>query len=155
MMTFFTKSMLAQVLPSGTAVWEVVIAAGVLASIVGNIAQWNMSRRKRENVLIKPQPFIVQASDDPVSKSECLGRHQQSSDQISGLSDQVRELRLLRVQDAKDSGASREKMYIAIKDVRVEVMNIHEETRKEMTRGFADIERALGRLEGKINAHDS
>ena len=83
-----------------------------------------------------PQPLEIRPAAELVNEKDCLERRNSSTLQVSTFAAQVSELRLLRVQDAKDSSASRDKMYIAIKDVRTEVTNIHEATRREMARGF-------------------
>jgi hypothetical protein len=141
--TFFLQAM-----PSATSFgfwWSV---AGNVALVITLIA---MFARKKEARVISPQPLIIEQASRGVTERECLSRHDQSSVQIGALSMQLSEIRTLRVQDSKDSGAAREKLYAAIKDVRLEVTSMHEASRREMSVGFQDIERALGRLEGKIN----
>ena len=145
---------LAQAVPSPTASEFMTFLACValiafLANLILSIkSKWGGARSQTN---ITNEPLMVQESVRPVNERDCLSRHDQSTHQIKTLSAHLEELRRLRIADAKDASLSREKLYAAIKDVRLEVTTIHESSRKEMTKGFQDIERALGRLEGKIN----
>lgn len=138
----------AQAVPSATSLGFWISLFANLALIVSVIV---MITRKKETRTIKPQPLMIQHADQPVSESDCIARHSESTRQISHMENQLTELRTLRVQDTRDSSESRTKMYNALRDLRLELTDKQDKIRDQMAKGLQDIERTLGRLEGKIN----
>ena len=108
-------------------------------------------RGTRSQTNITNEPLMVQESVRPVNERDCLSRHDQSTHQIKLLSSHIEDLRRLRTQDAKDSLLFRETIFGAIEDVRREGTSNHQRTQESMSKGFQDLERAIGRVEGKIN----
>jgi len=117
-------------------------AAFVLMLINQGLKVKNSIFPSRSEHEVYPQPLSVKESHALVTEKQCHDRH-------ITIEDQIRDLRSLRMDDVKTAGASREKMYQAMKEVRSELSEAHDRLRNTMAKGFADIERSIGRLEGK------
>jgi len=96
----------------------------------------------RNQTDIYPQPLSVRESHDYVTEKDCHNMHASTEAQI-------KELRAIRIDDIKLAAASREKMYGAIEKVRIELSASNETMKRDIAKGFQDVERAIGQLEGK------
>lgn len=121
-------------------------AAGV-ASIIGVFL-----KKKRQ---IEPQPLEVRAAAEFVTRDFCARQHEEWGRRQEELGVRVERLREVMSEDKTsfEANASRRSagIYQKIDEVRKELTEANEETRKQMVRGFQDLERAIGRLEGKLD----
>lgn len=97
-------------------------ALGGASAVVGILRGFGRQRRE-----IGPQPLEVKAAMEWASAKECVTRHGEVSRRLSQHDDQIREL---------------------WNEMRKENQNI----RDAMGKWFTDTERALGRIEGKLNS---
>jgi hypothetical protein len=115
--------------------WLVVIAGVIIASA------WYLKNMQRPDGSITPQPLVVKHAEDLAHKEELIELKKSTEDKLDSMRD--------------ESKLDRSKLYEKVDEVRKELTNMHEDTRDEMNRGFKDLERAIGRLEGKIsNGHN-
>jgi hypothetical protein len=109
--------------PEGLAVWLGCLAFIVMLANQGLRLKDRVFGRKPDEIY--PQPLEVREAHAVVRERDCMARHESVTDAIS-------EMRAQRIQDAKDAGAGREKMYNAVKDVRMELSEHVEDVRREL-----------------------
>lgn len=103
--------------PGTNEIWIVIGAIALVMSILGNLAQINVARRKRERVTLD-QPLDVRLIKEFVKAEECLARHAESTSKISAVQLEVHDLRKERTEDARAAAMSRKGMYDQINQVR-------------------------------------
>lgn len=103
----------------------VILFAGLLVGSGAAVSIYaSLARRRR---IIEPQPLQVAEMPAPYNPVACHGLHSEANRRLSDHDAQLRELWQL-------------------------VRGEHTAIRGEMSRGFQAIDRAIGRLEGKIDA---
>lgn len=128
-----TYNILAQAGPSGHETWVVLGGVAVLASILGNWAQWQMSRRKHESRRIEPQPLEVKQVHEFVRKDECAALHEQNRKRVVELAEMLEAARRLVAAETEKAGFSRKAIYTEIKTTNDQTRNHIEEVRKELS----------------------
>jgi hypothetical protein len=125
---------------------------GVLGGAASVAAIAGVVLKKRR--LIEPQPLEVRPSAEYVTTAFCSQRHEQTSRGLMEVTEQVRRLweRLERDKESFEVSARTRSagIYNKIDEIRKELADANTTTREEMSKGFRDVERALGRLEGEI-----
>ncbi len=125
--------------PGANEMWTGLAGIAVVASILGNIAQWQISRRKRENILIQNQPLDVRMISELVKREECQSRHSESMNGIDKIERDLMELRNARVEDARAAAISRKGIYEDLKSMRREAAQDLDAVRKELSGLIAEM----------------
>jgi hypothetical protein len=139
------------------------VAAFLIALVNGSFRLWSNLRGKspeppNEQLELASQEItrrVQQLEVRAVLDTVCATRHAESAKSIETVTRQIAELSALRIADAKDAGASREKMYQAVKEMRLEVTSQVQNLSTTTAKNFQDVDRALGRLEGKLESQRS
>jgi len=128
--------MLAQITPAQWSGFTVVLTA--LIAVAANIAiVWGLFKRSDRRREIHPQPLEIKEATQFASKKDL--------DQLAAA--RQADMKELEISARARSSAT----YDKIDEIRIELTQANDATRAEMQKGFKDMERALGRLEGKID----
>ena len=137
----------------------ILIVAGLVGIGAGVAVIYRTVRKQR----IEPQPLDVgiagpvTVKNDAgfVSQSLCQSLHSETDRRITRVEEDLLALHRELKTDRETSDVSARQrsagIYSKIDEVRKELAAANEGTRGELARGFKDVERAIGRLEGKIN----
>lgn len=108
-----------------TSLWQLMGAIALFASIAGNVAMVLSLRTRKETRLIEPNPLEVRGVSAWVTESQCGKSHHEMQRQLDS-------------------------HQVEIRNIWVTMHGEDEKTRNMLIKGLQDIERALGRIEGKL-----
>lgn len=116
----------------------------------GTVIAIQAARNKKRDVSLDPplpNPLLVSKATEWATEALCAARHAESREAIAEVrkAQEADRLREEQVQRSRSAG-----IYSKLEEFRKELSQQNAETRKEMQRGFQDIERSIGRLEGKV-----
>lgn len=128
------------------AVVAVIGAAAGIASI------YNSIRRNR----IEPQPLMIKGADEYVNRDTCSHLHAETIRRIEEHSRQIELIweHIIKQKEETEAAARARsaKIYEKIEEVRTELSRDSKRTLEIVSKGFQDLERAIGHLEGKIHS---
>ena len=123
-------------MPDAGFVWQLILTLALIAGIGANIAVIT-SIKRTQRASVGPQPFVVQAAQEFITKKECEKHHASIETQLAFLNGQ-------RVTDAKDAAGSRKGIYTELEGVRKEMVEMERRINK------ADEDRTTG-LHNRLN----
>jgi len=117
--------MFGEITPSPMALWQFVGAVALFASIAGNVASVVAAKGRKERVGIEPQPLEVRGVSPWVTEQQCGQMH-------------------------KDMHRRLDEYGVEIRNLWGTMHKEDEKTRNMLVKALQDIERTLGRIEGKL-----
>ena len=146
--------------------WKnIIIVALIVFSVVMAVLNYR-KRGEKSSISVADQPVAATISgpvqtlsvDKFATRDFCEMRHVEVTRRLDGHDNEIANLRATAKEDRADNQihASQRSQTIhkKIEDVRTELTGKIDGLRHEMSSGFGDIERALGRIEGKQSRDD-
>lgn len=129
----------------------ILVACGIIsagAAVAGGV--YGMTRKSQER--------IVTISPDGATKGELEAHKLECKTDRASLWRKIDADRDSQIRSASDRSAGiynkidevRKELTVMHEQARKDLTDMHAETRKEMGQGFSDLERAIGKLEGKL-----
>ena len=135
--------------PNPTIAWNVVLTIGVLVTIAMNV----ISLFKKSSTAITPDPLRVEKLDRFATRDFCETQHNEVSRRLDGHDSDIRaiygEIKQSRAEGETHAGQRSATLHRKIEEVRSELNVKLDDLRAENNQGFKDVERAIGRIEGR------
>jgi hypothetical protein len=129
----------------------IIVVVGILGLCAAGASIYGVLKKRR----IEPQPLEVRAAQDFVTREFCGQMHAETVRRVDDHTHQIERIwnTIKADKDAFEVSARARsaKIYEKIDEIRQELSEANVATRDCIGKGFQDVERAIGWLEGKID----
>ncbi|HOC56645.1 MAG TPA: hypothetical protein PKI20_13565 [Verrucomicrobiota bacterium] len=132
--------------------WLALAVIALIGGAAGIASIYSSIRRHR----VEPQPLLVKGADEHVSKEFCAHLHSETVRRVDEHSRQIELIweHIVKQKEETEAAARARsaKIYEKIEEVRTELSRDSKRQLEMVSKGFQDLERAIGHLEGKLNS---